>query len=106
MPLSVPSHAGLYQYFLKVVPTTYVDLRNRTIHTNQFSVTEHFRETASPAMGGGQLPGVFLFYDLSPIKVRGPGARAGMKEGWVGQAEHCRTSVSFYLEWYKCIFVL
>ncbi|KAI3431420.1 hypothetical protein D9Q98_004473 [Chlorella vulgaris] len=62
--------SGLYQYFLKVVPTTYVDLRNRTIHTNQFSVTEHFRETASPAMGGGQLPGVFLFYDLSPIKVR------------------------------------
>lgn len=33
------------------------------------SVTEHFRETASPSAGGGQLPGVFLFYDLSPIKV-------------------------------------
>lgn len=32
------------------------------------SVTEHFRETASPTAGGGQLPGVFLFYDLSPIK--------------------------------------
>ena len=35
------------------------------------SVTENFRETASPvAAGGGQLPGVFFFYDLSPIKVR------------------------------------
>ncbi|EFN54058.1 hypothetical protein CHLNCDRAFT_25376, partial [Chlorella variabilis] len=59
---------GLYQYFLKVVPTSYSDLRNNTIYTNQFSVTEHFRETASPTAGGGQLPGVFLFYDLSPIK--------------------------------------
>lgn len=35
-------------------------------------MTEHFRETASPTAGGGQLPGVFLFYDLSPIKVRRP----------------------------------
>lgn len=120
--------AALYQYFLKVVPTSYSNLRNETIYTNQFrcacdgrgarhparwspsalprqgrsarelcghcwgslacvqlllrvltpqlraqlpcrSVTEHFRETASPSAGGGQLPGVFLFYDLSPIKV-------------------------------------
>lgn len=28
--------AGLYQYFLKVVPTSYSDLRNNTIYTNQF----------------------------------------------------------------------
>lgn len=148
-----PLAAALYQYFLKVVPTSYSNLRNETIYTNQFrcglccvsrwqlrsrmrcnlhcgcrllagrclapphtspqafgdigvpcatkhaehwspalaalpkallssltclpccpcprrSVTEHFRETASPSAGGGQLPGVFLFYDLSPIKVR------------------------------------
>lgn len=63
-------NSGLYQYFLKVVPTSYVDQHNATILTNQFSVTEHFRETASPTAGGGQLPGLFLFYDLSPIKVR------------------------------------
>lgn len=63
-------NSGLYQYFLKVVPTSYSNLHNDTILTNQFSVTEHFRETASPTAGGGQLPGVFLFYDLSPIKVK------------------------------------
>ncbi|KAL4431733.1 hypothetical protein ABPG77_002949 [Micractinium sp. CCAP 211/92] len=68
--LAQPDNSGLYQYFLKVVPTSYADLHNHTIYTNQFSVTEHFRETASPTAGGGQLPGVFLFYDLSPIKVR------------------------------------
>ncbi|GAB4814044.1 hypothetical protein N2152v2_001090 [Parachlorella kessleri] len=83
--------SGTFQYFLKVrsppvgvagaggrarvlgmgsvVPTQYTDLRNTTISTNQFSVTEHFREQR-PGSAGQQLPGVFFFYDLSPIKVR------------------------------------
>jgi hypothetical protein len=33
----------------------------------QFSVTEHFREME--VASGRSLPGVFFFYDLSPIKV-------------------------------------
>ncbi|KAK9286843.1 hypothetical protein L1049_015248 [Liquidambar formosana] len=58
---------GMYQYFIKVVPTIYTDIRGHTIQSNQFSVTEHFR---SPEFGRPQyLPGVFFFYDLSPIKV-------------------------------------
>uniref|UniRef100_A0A5B6ZLB4 Putative endoplasmic reticulum-Golgi intermediate compartment protein 3-like n=1 Tax=Davidia involucrata TaxID=16924 RepID=A0A5B6ZLB4_DAVIN len=58
---------GMYQYFIKVVPTIYTDIRGRTIQSNQFSVTEHFK---SAEMGRSQsLPGVFFFYDLSPIKV-------------------------------------
>eukprot|EP00250_Pteridium_aquilinum_P001854 c12061_g1_i1 orf=335-1495(-) len=58
---------GMYQYFIKVVPTMYKDIRGHTIQTNQFSVTEHFR---SIEFGMSRsLPGVFLFYDLSPIKV-------------------------------------
>ncbi|CAL9177020.1 unnamed protein product [Musa hybrid cultivar] len=58
---------GMYQYFIKVVPTVYTDIRGRTIQSNQFSVTEHFR---SDDIGRLQyLPGVFFFYDLSPIKV-------------------------------------
>ncbi|KAK9286241.1 hypothetical protein L1049_014627 [Liquidambar formosana] len=57
----------MYQYFIKVVPTIYTDIRGHTIQSNQFSVTEHFR---SPEFGRPQyLPGVFFFYDLSPIKV-------------------------------------
>lgn len=34
---------GMFQYFLKVVPTVYTDIRNRTIFSNQFSVTENFK---------------------------------------------------------------
>jgi len=57
---------GMYQYFVKVVPTIYTDIRGRKIHSNQFSVTEHFRE----AIGLPRPPpGVYFFYEFSPIKV-------------------------------------
>lgn len=61
---------GMYQYFLKVVPTDYNDLQGRSTKSNQFSVTENFRESTDAQLGGRSLPGVFFFYDLSPIKVR------------------------------------
>ena len=51
----------------QVVPTMYSDLKNRTINTNQYSVTEHFKESNIPMQHN--LPGVFFYYDLSPIKV-------------------------------------
>ncbi|XP_043723495.1 endoplasmic reticulum-Golgi intermediate compartment protein 3-like [Telopea speciosissima] len=58
--------SGMYQYFIKIVPTIYTNRRGRRINSNQFSVTEHFRS----AEGYPQtLPGVFFFYDFSPIKV-------------------------------------
>ncbi|KAK3031492.1 hypothetical protein RJ639_036006 [Escallonia herrerae] len=58
---------GAYQYFIKVVPTIYTDIQSHTIQSNQFSVTEHFKGSE---MGRSMtLPGVFFFYDLSPIKV-------------------------------------
>ncbi|GMH00129.1 hypothetical protein Nepgr_001968 [Nepenthes gracilis] len=58
---------GMYQYFIKVVPTIYTHFNGHSIQSNQFSVTEHFR---SAGAGHFQtLPGVFFFYDLSPIKV-------------------------------------
>ncbi|XP_019190442.1 PREDICTED: endoplasmic reticulum-Golgi intermediate compartment protein 3-like isoform X2 [Ipomoea nil] len=58
---------GMYQYFIKVVPTVYTDVNGHTIQTNQFSVTEHFRGgEVGPVQA---IPGVFFFYDLSPIKV-------------------------------------
>ena len=49
------------------MPTIYTTRANRTISTNQYSVTEHFKP--SNVMAGHNLPGVFFFYDLSPIKV-------------------------------------
>ncbi|XP_074275625.1 uncharacterized protein LOC141599496 [Silene latifolia] len=61
------STSGMYQYFVKVVPTVYTDVRGRTIQSNQFSVTEHLRNLDS---GHNQIiPGIFFFYDLSPVKV-------------------------------------
>nr|AWW16504.1 endoplasmic reticulum-Golgi intermediate compartment protein 3-like protein [Ipomoea pes-caprae] len=58
---------GMYQYFLKVVPTIYTNIRGHKINSNQFSVTEHYKSTE---LGHFNLhPGVFFFYDLSPIKV-------------------------------------
>ena len=52
----------------QVVPTVYSYINNQTVSTNQFSVTENFRE--SQPGPGRSLPGVFFFFELSPIKVR------------------------------------
>ncbi|XP_035549042.1 endoplasmic reticulum-Golgi intermediate compartment protein 3-like isoform X1 [Juglans regia] len=59
--------SGMYQYFIKVVPTVYTDVSGHTIQSNQFSVTEHFISAEQAHFQA--LPGVFFFYDLSPIKV-------------------------------------
>lgn len=58
--------SGVYQYFIKVVPTIYIDIRGHKIHSNQFSVTEHFRDEHSYPKSA---PGVYFIYDFSPIKV-------------------------------------
>ncbi|KAG8493951.1 hypothetical protein CXB51_011279 [Gossypium anomalum] len=58
---------GMYQYFIKVVPTMYTDENGHTIQTNQFSVTEHFKGAERGLLDN--LSGVFFIYDLSPIKV-------------------------------------
>lgn len=60
---------GMFQYFLRVVPTIYTDIRNETVSTNQYSVTEYFKGNGG-AEPGSHLPGVFCFFDLSPIKAR------------------------------------
>jgi len=60
--------SGMYQYFVKVVPTTYENLDGEILNTNQFSVTEHFKVLQGDATHG--LPGVFFMYELSPIMVK------------------------------------
>eukprot|EP00268_Persea_americana_P006868 TRINITY_DN12488_c0_g1_i4.p1 TRINITY_DN12488_c0_g1~~TRINITY_DN12488_c0_g1_i4.p1 ORF type:complete len:151 (-),score=23.03 TRINITY_DN12488_c0_g1_i4:390-842(-) len=55
------------KYSFNEVPTVYTDISGHSIQSNQFSVTEHFR---GAKVGFAQsIPGVFFFYDLSPIKV-------------------------------------
>jgi Endoplasmic reticulum vesicle transporter len=44
---------GLYQYFVKVIPTIYTDEAATQLYTNQFTVTERFRPFALPTGEGG-----------------------------------------------------
>ncbi len=62
-----------------MVPTVYSYINNQTVSTNQFSVTENFRESLPGP--GRSLPGVFFFFDLSPIKVRRLAAGALSRTG-------------------------
>jgi len=79
---------GLYQYFIKIIPTIYNDefkQRGKT-YTNQYTMTERFRALllpefprlpdGTPDFLAGQrqhqqavLPGIFFVYDLSPFLV-------------------------------------
>jgi endoplasmic reticulum-Golgi intermediate compartment protein 3 len=58
-----PEDVGQYSYFAQVVPTTYRRASGSVLETNQYSVTESFKK------GDGLLPGVFIYYNLSPIKI-------------------------------------
>eukprot|EP00934_Nitzschia_sp_Nitz4_P001586 Nitzschia sp. Nitz4//scaffold62_size106224//104308//105701//NITZ4_004376-RA/size106224-augustus-gene-0.107-mRNA-1//-1//CDS//3329555916//1586//frame0 len=69
---------GMYQYYFKIVPTRYQFLNGTTIETNQFSVTEHLRHV-NPGSGRG-LPGVFMFYEISPLHVE---IVEGYRKGWI-----------------------
>eukprot|EP00741_Cyanophora_paradoxa_P022034 tig00021433_g21270.t1 len=65
----VSATSGMFQYFIKVVPTKYQKADGKVISTNQFAFTEHFRNI--DAHGATRsLPGVFFFYDLSPLMVQ------------------------------------
>lgn len=57
----------IFQYYLKVVPTSYTYLDGTVVATNQYSYTQH--QTTVQAKQGHGLPGVFFFFDISPIKV-------------------------------------
>lgn len=57
---------GMYQYYVKVVPTVYKYLDGRETESNQYSVTEHVRHLA-PGSGRG-VPGVYFYYEISPVQ--------------------------------------
>lgn len=67
--------SALYQYYIKVVPTSFKPLGGAPLATCQYSVTEAKMEIAPEALHQAQarrqfvLPGVFFIYDISPIKV-------------------------------------
>ncbi len=61
--------SGVFQYFAKVVPTTYVYADGKMIESCQYSVTDQFKSAHDPSKGF-VLPGVFIIYDISPIMVK------------------------------------
>jgi len=54
----------MFEYFIKVVPTTYTK-GSKTLETNQFSTTEYLRRT-DPQQMMGVLPGVYFFLRNEP----------------------------------------
>jgi Endoplasmic reticulum vesicle transporter len=49
---------GLYQYFIKVVPTVFRDGNKRKLLTNQYTFTERFRPLMLPDPTSGLLTAV------------------------------------------------
>ncbi|EAN84542.1 hypothetical protein C3747_49g187 [Trypanosoma cruzi] len=71
---------GRFSYFVKVVPTQYQSASilgvGSVVESNQYSVTHHFTPSPSAELSAAaaesspvMVPGVFITYDLSPIKV-------------------------------------
>jgi len=54
-----------YQYFLHVVPTTYIAPRSKPLHTHQYSVT-HYTRVLEHNRG---VPGIFFKFDMEPLSL-------------------------------------
>ena len=77
-------HTGMHQYYVKVVPTVYSYLDGSTREVWQYSVTEHVRHV-TPGSGRG-LPGVFFFYEVSPLVAEFEERRQGWRALLTGLA--------------------
>jgi hypothetical protein len=71
------AQAGVYQYRLSVVPARYkyLGFNARVVESNDYSVTDHFRGFDTTKNPG--LPGLFFFYDFSPLRVEYEERRIG-----------------------------
>ncbi|BEJ16377.1 hypothetical protein CspHIS471_0509820 [Cutaneotrichosporon sp. HIS471] len=54
-----------FQYFLRIVPTTYIDANRRMLMTSQYAVTEATRVFDH----NRGVPGIFFKYDLEPMTI-------------------------------------
>jgi len=62
--------SAMFQYYVKIVPTTYMKVNDEVLYTNQFSVTKHQKKISGGLTGEQGLPGVFFIYELSPLMVK------------------------------------
>ena len=60
----------MFQYYVKIVPTTFARVDGSTFVTNQFSVTRHNKAIMSGLMGDSGMPGVFFSYEMAPVMVK------------------------------------
>ncbi|KAJ3215838.1 hypothetical protein HDU67_010258 [Dinochytrium kinnereticum] len=67
------SNFEMFQYFISVVPTIYIDksrtLSSTVLLTNQYAVTDYSRVINQDA-GAVGIPGIFIKYEIEPISVR------------------------------------
>lgn len=75
---------GMHQYYLKVVPSYYRSLDGHITPAAKYSVTEHLRHVA-PGSGRG-LPGLFFYYEVSPVCFEVTETRDGFLAFFVGLA--------------------
>lgn len=70
LPLADPTNPfdnlaefGVFEYFVSIVPTQYIDRYGRKVMTNQYSVNDYAR-----AIKHGQgVPGIFIKYEFEPL---------------------------------------
>lgn len=60
------NEVGQFNYFTKVVPTTYITMNGSRTDTYQYSVNEYFKPFV---YGVTRQPAISIYYDLSPIRV-------------------------------------
>jgi len=58
----------MFQYYLSLVPTAYIDTSGKMIVTNQYAVTEHRRAVNHDA-GSHGIPGIMFHYSIEPLFV-------------------------------------
>lgn len=60
----------MFQYYIKIVPTTFSRADGSTFVTNQFSVTRHSKVISVMGGDGSGMPGVFFSYEMAPVMVK------------------------------------
>eukprot|EP00941_MAST-03F_sp_MAST-3F-sp1_P000148 g148.t1 len=61
---------GMFQYYVKIVPTENENTKGKTMLWHRYSVTEHYRKLPTGLVASKGVPGVYFFYDISPVKLR------------------------------------
>lgn len=54
-------HTGLFQYFIRVIPTIYTNEYGHQVKTNQYTITDRFRPLNMPANGAAPNAKVLRF---------------------------------------------